>query len=129
LKIGQKKNNIKVEVTATDPYTYDAFEKRTGRKCERISFEEIEQGALEERPFDLIISCFALHLVTEERLFPLCTQMALSSKYLIVVSPHKRPIITEMMGWKLVNENVVERVKSRLYKSNFLWYWEWKGLT
>jgi len=110
-------NHMQVTVNATDPYAYGAFEKRVGRKAERLSFEDIEQGALEGRGIDLIVSSFALHLVPPERLFPLCTQMALYSKYLIVVSPHKRPHIKDTMGWKLLDEHVVERVKSRLYCS------------
>uniref|UniRef100_A0A6B2LK95 Methyltransferase domain-containing protein n=1 Tax=Arcella intermedia TaxID=1963864 RepID=A0A6B2LK95_9EUKA len=112
-----KARNLSVVVNATDPFTYDAFEARVGRKALRFGFEDIEAGELEKHSFDLIVSSFAMHLVEEDRLFSTCQQMALNSKFLIVVSPHKRPFITAAMGWILKHENIVGRIKSRLYSS------------
>eukprot|EP00471_Norrisiella_sphaerica_P009404 CAMPEP_0184503382 /NCGR_PEP_ID=MMETSP0113_2-20130426/51859_1 /TAXON_ID=91329 /ORGANISM="Norrisiella sphaerica, Strain BC52" /LENGTH=328 /DNA_ID=CAMNT_0026892869 /DNA_START=98 /DNA_END=1084 /DNA_ORIENTATION=- len=42
----------KLHVTATDPYTYEAFEKRTGKKCERFSFKDVSNGCYSERRFE-----------------------------------------------------------------------------
>ena len=61
----------------------------------------------------MIVCCFALHLVEEDRLFPLCTQAALSATYLFVVSPHKRPILSTTMGWQLIDE-MVSRIHSNI---------------
>eukprot|EP00438_Fugacium_kawagutii_P001509 Skav202555 [mRNA] locus=scaffold2011:406280:406790:- [translate_table: standard] len=35
-------------VEAADPYTFEAFERRLGRKCHRWSFENIAQGVMEQ---------------------------------------------------------------------------------
>lgn len=106
------------EVTATDPYTHAAFKERMGKECERISFQDIEDGAYEERRFDCIICCFAMHLVEDSHLTALCTQLALVSRHFIVLSPHKRPEITPTMGWELREEAVVDRIRIRWYESS-----------
>jgi hypothetical protein len=122
-----------LSITATDPYTHEgnyynfvildgwlffffgqenqspphllpAFKERTGLDCDRISFEDIEAGALIERRFDCIFCSFALHLVKEDRLLTVCVQLAIVSPHLIIISPHKKPHIESEMGWNLTEE-------------------------
>ena len=45
-----------------------------------------------------IVSSFAMPLIEESKLHSVCTMMSISVKWLVVVSPHKRPIISEAMG-------------------------------
>lgn len=108
----------KLVITATDPYTHIAFKERTGKDCETTSFEDIENGAYEERRFDCIFACFALHLVEDSHLPSLCTQLGLIAHHLVVLSPHKRPEISPTMGWNLREEAVVDRIRIRWYESS-----------
>jgi len=118
-----KSNNIDIEeIVGTDPFTYEAFEKRVGRPALKFSFEDIENGILEYNSYDMIICTFALHLVEQGRLFSICNQMALVCKLLVIVSPHKRPILTPEMGWICLDECKVERTKTRLYESKYFLY-------
>ena len=102
---------------ACDPYTYLAFEKRMGRPAYRWSFEDIAGGVMDERPpYDLAVASFALHLIEPSYLYTTLSALARSSRCLIVVTPHKRPVIDPSTGWKMAaNEMVHERVRLRLY--------------
>jgi len=44
-------------------------------------------------------------------------QLSLISPVLIVLTPHKRPHIREEWAWTLEREMVVQRVRTRLYRS------------
>lgn len=134
-------------IDGCDPYTYAAYEARVGVPCSRVGFEDIEAGALDKRvrdqlvkemecnfgstgnsndntnpssPYDVIVCSFALHLLATDRLFSVCLQMAIASRFMIIISPHKRPHIKPDMGWILLDDNVVGRVKIRLYRSAFV---------
>ena len=58
------------EIVGADPYTYEAYRRRTGRNPLKLSFEEIQAGGLEQDRFELIVCSFALHLADESRLPP-----------------------------------------------------------
>ena len=67
-----------------------------------------------------VICSFALHLVADKSLlFSVCTQLSLMSDHLIVITPHKRPNIEPHMGWTLLDEQVIDRVRLRLYRSAY----------
>lgn len=112
-----KKHAITASIEATDPFTHVAYEQRCHRPCQKFSFEDIGQGYLDGKQFSLIICCFALHLVCQSRLFSVCQQMALNSEYFIIITPHKRPIIPSEMGWEIVQELLLDRIRIRLYRS------------
>jgi hypothetical protein len=104
-------------IDAVDPYTFEAYENRTGLSASRESFEQIAQGALAGRSYSIIVCSFALHLIELSRLPQVCMQLSLISPALLVLTPHKRPQIREDWGWTLDREMVVQRVRSRLYRS------------
>ncbi|MBG85620.1 MAG: hypothetical protein CMO80_01815 [Verrucomicrobiales bacterium] len=104
------------EIVGADPYTYEAYRRRTGRNPLKLSFEEIQAGGLEQDRFELIVCSFALHLADESRLPPLLYQLAQMAPTLIVLTPHKRPEILEAWHWRMVDEQMHERVRARLYK-------------
>lgn len=104
-------------VTGIDPYTYLAYEKRTGLQAEQWSFEEIAQGVLADRQYSLIICSFALHLVPESRLPQLAYQLACIAHQLLILTPHKRPVLKAEWGWNFQGEQQINRVRSRLYHS------------
>jgi hypothetical protein len=105
-------------IEGIDPYTYAAYEKRTGQVAERFTFEEIAASVLLGRNYSLIVCSFALHLVEESWLPLLCYQLGLISDSLIVITPHKRPQLKAEWGWNEAGEIIVERVRARLYRHN-----------
>ena len=104
-------------VDATDPYTYEAYESRVGRPAERLGFEDVAAGALAGRRYSLVVCSFALHLCEASRLPAVAYQLSLLAPSLLVLTPHKRPMIRPEWGWVLEGERVVERVRSRWYRS------------
>ena len=105
------------EVDGVDPYTAEAYASRTGRAAELFTFEDVAAGALVGRHYSLIICSFALHLCEPSRLPAAAQQLALVGDALLVLTPHKRPVIRAEWGWEHAGEEVVERVRARLYRS------------
>jgi SAM-dependent methyltransferase len=105
-------------VDGIDPYTADAYATRTGNAAEQLTFEDVAAGALSERRYSLIVCSFALHLCEPSRLPAVAQQMSLVAGELLVLTPHKRPLIKPEWGWDPVGEVVVERVRARFYRSN-----------
>lgn len=103
-------------IDGIDPYTAEAYAERTGAPAERLTFEEIAAGALVGRRYSLVVCSFALHLCETSRLPGLSRQLGLVSDSLLILTPHKRPVIKKEWGWELSGEQVVERVRARLYR-------------
>ncbi|KAI9188990.1 hypothetical protein H9P43_000413 [Blastocladiella emersonii ATCC 22665] len=119
-------SGIVIEWTAADPYTQEAYTARTGRECHDWSFEDVAGGVVdEEMPgtvFDIVVFSFALHLLDASKLFGTLDPLARRAKYLVVLSPHKKPDISETTGWALVHEAYSggagnNRVHGRLFQS------------
>ncbi|HSZ59713.1 MAG TPA: class I SAM-dependent methyltransferase [Tepidisphaeraceae bacterium] len=104
-------------IDAIDPFTFEAYEQRTGQPAGRETFEQIADGALSGRSYRLIVCSYALHLLEESRLPRLAWQLSRISPSLLLLTPHKRPVLRAAWGWKLKQEIVVDRVRSRLYES------------
>lgn len=105
------------QIEGIDPFTFEAYSKRTGLKAHRLSFEEIAQGALDSSTYSLIICSFALHLMESSRLPQLLLRLALRSPYLLILSPHKKPHCPQKTGWILQEQALRERIHARLYQS------------
>src|SRR4051794_21989972 len=56
------------QVDGIDPFTFAAYEDRTGQPAERFTFEQIAAGALAGRDYSLIVCSFAMHLCESSRL-------------------------------------------------------------
>ena len=104
-------------VDGVDPFTHAAYERRTGRPAERLTFEDVAAGALAGRAYSLAVCSFAMHLCDASRLPGLANQLALAAPALWVVTPHKRPHLLPAWGWELADELVVERVRVRYHRS------------
>jgi hypothetical protein len=102
-------------VDGVDPFTFGAYLSRTGQPAERLTFEDVAAGALAGRHYSLVVCSFALHLLEPSRLPAVCQQLSMVSDALLVLTPHKRPVIRREWGWDLVGEVVVERVRARMY--------------
>jgi len=109
--------NIK-NIEGIDPYTYEAFEKRTKMKCKPYMFEDIVKGKLSDSRYSLIVCSYAMHLASDEILPVLCIQLSLIAKQLVIITPHKKPEIESAWGWELQDEIVLDRTRARFYKSN-----------
>ncbi|HEX4795423.1 MAG TPA: class I SAM-dependent methyltransferase [Humisphaera sp.] len=105
------------KVHGVDPYTWAAYESRTGQPAAQLSFADIAGGALNRARYSLIVASFALHLCEKSRLPALMYELSRISPRLLVLTPHKRPEIRRDWGWELVEEQIVERVRSRLYRA------------
>lgn len=104
-----------LRIDAIDPYTAAAYEARTGRPCEALSFEDVAAGGLAGRAYSLVVCSFALHLAEPSRLPVLCWRLAEVAGQLLILTPHKRPAIEERWGWRLTHERLRRRVRARLY--------------
>ena len=104
-------------IEGCDPYLFAQYERRVGRPAERFSFEDVAAGALAGRAYSLVVCSFALHLVDASRLPGVCAQLSLVAPALLVITPHKRPVIAPQWGWGLEGQLVWARVRCRFYRS------------
>jgi hypothetical protein len=104
-------------VDAIDPFTADAYRARTGGGCERLDFAAVAAGALTGRRYALIVCSFAMHLCEPSRLPALAQQLSLAAPTLLILTPHKRPVLRPEWGWELVGERVTRRVRARYCRS------------
>jgi SAM-dependent methyltransferase len=105
------------QVDGIDPFTFAAYERRTGQPAERFTFQQIAAGALAGRDYGLIVCSFAMHLCEPSRLPALATQLAMIGDSLLVLTPHKRPVLQRALGWGLTGELLEQRVRCRCYRS------------
>ena len=118
----QRETPIRIE--GLDPHTHDAYLERTGQKSHRFDFEDIQNGILweilEGEVYSLIVCCYALHLYEPTRLSSVCYFLSMVGRHLLIVTPHKRPVIERRLGWILLFESVDQKVRVRLYESIYL---------
>jgi hypothetical protein len=109
----------------SDPYTLHAFHEQrlmnplpsyvTLRDSYAWSFEELSHSDSMLPSYDIVISSFALHLA-QTCLFSLLYNLSLHSRILIVISPHKKPVISSASGWILVKK-IQKRIHAWMYSS------------
>src|SRR5258708_17646166 len=103
--------------TGIDPYTGAAYFERTGQQAEAIMFEQISTGILADRRYSLIVCSFALHLVEKSRLPLVAYQLSLIAPALLILTPHKRPVLRPEWGWQMAGELSANRIRARFYQS------------
>jgi len=104
------------KISGIDPFTGESYRRRTGLDAEPSSFESIERGDLKERRYSLIVCSYAMHLVPKSRLPRLAYQLAVMSPQLLLIMPHKRPVIRPEWGWRLVGEDRNDKARARWYE-------------
>lgn len=102
-------------IEGIDPFTAQAYQARTGQTADPFTFEQIASGVLAGRQYNVIVCSFALHLVAVSWLPALCYQLAQISPALLILTPHKRPILKPEWGWNAPSELIHKRVRARLY--------------
>jgi SAM-dependent methyltransferase len=106
-----------VTIAGIDPYTQAAYHERTGLDAEPLTFADIANGALEGRSYSTVVCSYALHLCETSRLAAVCIALVRVTPTLMILSPHKRPVIGSGWGWSDPDEFVHRRVHARLYRS------------
>ena len=99
---------IKIEtIIGCDPYTHRLYEKLTQKKCFTFTFDDFIRGkhleVWKEKQFGVIICSFALHLQPEKKLFPLISALFFLTDTLVVITPHKRPMLETLEGVQLID--------------------------
>jgi hypothetical protein len=105
-------------VDGIDPFTADAYHARTGAHCEAMDFAAVAAGALAGRRYSLVVCSFAMHLCEPSRLPGLAQQLSTVAPSLLILTPHKRPLLRAEWGWEVLGERVTERVRARVYRSS-----------
>ena len=101
-------------IVGLDPYTFEVYEKRTGKYCYPFSFKDIAVGKLTEK-FDAIICSFGLHLCEKSLLRTVLWQLSVIAETLIIITPNKNPNCGNS-EWILLSEKITDRVRLRIYK-------------
>lgn len=88
------------ETVGSDPFTGKAFQKRTGKTALDLTFDDVIRNGLADQ-YSSVISSFAMHLCPPEKLYPLVIQIFQSTSQLIIITPHKRPVLENLDGIEL----------------------------
>jgi hypothetical protein len=103
-------------IEGVDLYLCKEYEKRTGNKCIELSFNDIRNGKLNNKEYSTIICSYALHLADKSILHDLLWELSLISKYLIIISPTKKPEISSD-SWEEIYSFTINKSKNRIYTS------------
>jgi SAM-dependent methyltransferase len=102
-------------IEASDPYTGEAYAARWGRTVDaNWSFDDLARGALPTDRYDRVVCSYALHLCPTSLLPTVCVQLALAVAELVVVTPHKRPMLRDEWGFVLVEEHRHDQTRARV---------------
>lgn len=104
-------------IVGCDPYTHELYHKLTGKPAYKWSFNDIIKGCMDDFKFSTIICSYAMHLCPAHNLKLLCLMLSFRTKYLCIVSPHKRPIITKDMGFIILDSYKYDRINVMIYLS------------
>lgn len=107
------------QVLACDPFTQAGYEARLGHRPRSWSFRDIALRAIDEFTVDVVVCSYALHLCEQSWLPEVCRVLSERSRALVVITPHKRPILGDDWGWALRSEHrdAELRVRVRRYGS------------
>ncbi len=103
-------------VVGMDPFTGCAYSSRTGQQAESVSFQDVGTNGLGSRKFSLIVCSYAMHLVEPSWLPMLVYRLSEASNNLLILSPHKRPDLSQLCS--KVEEKCHNRVRATLYSLN-----------
>jgi hypothetical protein len=103
-------------IDAADPFTGDLYTSKTGRQCLTLGFEDIAIGGLAGKNYATVICSYAMHLPAPSRLPRLLWALREVADALLILSPHKRPVIRPAWGWTLAGSLYESRVRVRYYR-------------
>ncbi|MCH2022763.1 MAG: hypothetical protein MK207_09820 [Saprospiraceae bacterium] len=110
---------------ASDPYTHHLYKKNLNKECYKWSFNDIIKGKMAGK-YSCIICSFAMHLCPKEKLYDLVIQLFQHSQNLVILTPHKRPVLELFSGVELVYTDFSKTEKG---KKVFLKHYKFSYLT
>jgi hypothetical protein len=113
------KRLISTSMVACDPFTSKAYFNRIGQECLELNFQDIASCQIDDN-FDIAFCSFALHLCPESLLYSFMYALSLNTKYFIILSPHKKPVLkdTDLGNFQLKFTWIVERIHIRVFESH-----------
>jgi SAM-dependent methyltransferase len=117
------KKYIKNKIIGSDPYTHELYKKNTSNDTYQWSFDDILNCAPDDFniQFSVIICSYALHLCDKSKLSLVAQYLSRISPYLCIISPHKNPVLTEQMNWKLLYTDKCNKARLFIYtRINFI---------
>lgn len=103
-------------IDAVDPFTSELYIERTGNYCKPISFDDITFDGGIKRYYSTIICSFAMHLYEPSKIPLLVWELSQKCDNLLILSPHKKPLIKSEWGLKLFKSNKIDDVLIRWFK-------------
>lgn len=104
-----------VTFTGVDPYLNEVYERKQKLDCLKLSFKDLATDFESFPQTDVIVCSFALHLCPTDLLPTILFNLASKSKYLVILTPNKKPEINQF--WDLIETQKEERVTMKIYKS------------
>jgi 2-polyprenyl-3-methyl-5-hydroxy-6-metoxy-1,4-benzoquinol methylase len=95
-----------------DPHFSDIYEKKTGRKCYTMSFEEIAIKGL-PNIYNTIICSYSIHLCDKSYFKQLLFQLGEACEHLVIIGPNKNPQIDSV--FQLDDMRDFGKVNCRIY--------------
>lgn len=110
-----------------DPYTYQLYTQNTNQTCLTYNFQEVIQGKLNDyladKVFTSIICSFAMHLCPEKQLYPLVYNLFQLAPQLVIITPHKRPVLEKIAQVHLDFEDYTLTKKGKKVKlKSYSWH-------
>jgi SAM-dependent methyltransferase len=109
-----------LKITGCDPYTNSAYRKNTGCECLEYTFKDIATDSLNDKYYDTVLCSYAMHLCEISMLNSLIYNLSQICNQLIIISPNKRPEISEWFTLKYSDK--VGKSAIRVYISNYNQY-------
>ena len=101
-----------VTFTGVDPYLDEIYKRKQKRDCLKLSFKDFARDFESFPQTDVIVCSFALHLCSTDLLPTILFNLASKSKYLVILTPNKKPDIHQF--WELVETQKEERVTMKI---------------
>ena len=107
-----------------DPFTHKVYKRKTKRPCLRLDFKAVIRHQL-EGDYSAIVCSFGMHLCPPKELYPLVFELFQHAPKLIIITPHKRPVLEELAGVQKTYEDFAltergKKVRLKVYESGFI---------
>lgn len=104
-------------IEGCDPYLYNEYQNRTGKKCLKMTFEDIARNGLVNK-YSSIFCSYAMHLCDKSSLPNLLWNLSMSCDNLVIISPNNKPTVKKENGWNILNFFKEGKCKNKIYRKN-----------
>lgn len=101
---------------ASDPFTLAAYQQHFAKECWPHSFNDVIRGKMIGHRFSSIICSFAMHLCPKKQLYPLVFKLFQCTSQIVIITPHKRPVLENLAGVQLAFEDISLTKKGKKVK-------------